>query len=98
MGRASPSAPRFRPFPRGKPRRLNAIIPAAMDVSIEKRTSPLQVRVGPLLLKNPLISASGTFGYGEEMEGFLDPGVYGAIVGKSISLESRKGNPLPRIA
>src|SRR5688572_24488532 len=69
-----------------------------MDVSIEKGTSPLQVSVGPLLLKNPLVSASGTFGYGEEMEGFLDPGVYGAIIGKSISLEPRKGNPLPRIA
>jgi dihydroorotate dehydrogenase (NAD+) catalytic subunit len=56
------------------------------------------VRVGPLVLKNPLLSASGTFGYGEEMEGFLDPGVYGAIVGKSISREPRRGNPIPRIA
>ena len=98
MEEARPSAPRFRPILRRKPPRLNAIIPAAMDVSIEKGTSPLHVRVGPLLLKNPLVSASGTFGYGEEMEGFLDPGVYGAIIGKSISLEPRKGNPLPRIA
>jgi dihydroorotate dehydrogenase (NAD+) catalytic subunit len=44
------------------------------------------------------MAASGTFGYGEEMEGFLDPGVYGAIVGKSISLAPRRGNPLPRVA
>jgi len=58
----------------------------------------LQVTLGPLVLKNPLLSASGTFGYGEEMEGFLDPGVYGGIVGKSISREPRRGNPLPRIA
>jgi dihydroorotate dehydrogenase (NAD+) catalytic subunit len=58
----------------------------------------LEVRLGSLVLKNPLLSASGTFGYGEEMEGFLDPGVYGAIIGKSISREPRKGNPLPRIA
>jgi dihydroorotate dehydrogenase (NAD+) catalytic subunit len=56
------------------------------------------VRLGPLVLKNPLLSASGTFGYGEEMEGFLDPGLYGGIVGKSISREPRRGNPLPRIA
>jgi dihydroorotate dehydrogenase (NAD+) catalytic subunit len=61
-------------------------------------TARLEVTLGPLRLKNPLLSASGTFGYGEEMEGFLDPGVYGGIVGKSISREPRRGNPLPRIA
>ena len=59
---------------------------------------PLEVRIGPLTLRNPLLSASGTFGYGEEIEGFVDPGVYGGIIGKSISLEPRQGNPLPRIA
>jgi dihydroorotate dehydrogenase (NAD+) catalytic subunit len=69
-----------------------------LNVETPRRSPTLQVQVGPLVLKNPLFSASGTFGYGEEMEGFLDPGVYGAIVGKSISLEPRKGNPLPRIA
>jgi len=57
----------------------------------------LQVCLGPLVLKNPILCASGTFGYGEEMEGFVDPGLYGAIVGKSISLHPRKGNPLPRV-
>jgi dihydroorotate dehydrogenase (NAD+) catalytic subunit len=86
------------PFAGGNRRSFNAIIPAAMDVSIARGTSPLQVKVGPLVLKNPLLSASGTFGYGEEMEGFVDPGVYGAIIGKSISREPRMGNPLPRIA
>ena len=60
--------------------------------------SPLQVQLGPLTLANPLMAASGTFGYGEEMEGFLDPGTYGAIVGKSISRAPRQGNPLPRVA
>lgn len=60
--------------------------------------SPLGVSLGPLVLKNPLLSASGTFGYGEEMECFLDPGIYGGIVGKSISCSPRKGNPLPRVA
>jgi dihydroorotate dehydrogenase (NAD+) catalytic subunit len=56
------------------------------------------VRLGPLVLKNPLLSASGCFGYGEEVETLLDPGLYGGIVGKSISLLPRQGNPLPRIA
>lgn len=59
--------------------------------------APLEVRLGPLCLKNPLLSASGTFGYGEEIETFLDPGIYGGIVGKSISALPREGNPLPRI-
>jgi dihydroorotate dehydrogenase (NAD+) catalytic subunit len=58
----------------------------------------MAVRIGPLALKNPLLAASGTFGYGEEMESFLDPGVYGGIIGKSISLRPRRGNPVPRVA
>ena len=56
----------------------------------------LKIRIGSLELKNPVLSASGTFGYGKEVESFVDPSVYGGIVGKSISLEPRKGNPLPR--
>lgn len=58
----------------------------------------LQVDLGGLRLKNPLLSASGCFGYGEEIEAFIDPGVYGGIIGKSISLEPRSGNPTPRLA
>ncbi len=57
----------------------------------------LAVTVGPLRAKNPVFSASGTFGYGEEMEPFLNPGVYGGIIGKSISLKPRGGNPTPRV-
>ncbi len=56
----------------------------------------LKTRLGSLELKNPILSASGTFGYGQEVESFVDPSIYGGIVGKSISLEPRKGNPLPR--
>ncbi len=56
----------------------------------------LKTRIGSLELKNPILSASGTFGYGQEVESFVDPSIYGGIVGKSISLEPRKGNPLPR--
>jgi dihydroorotate dehydrogenase (NAD+) catalytic subunit len=56
----------------------------------------LRSRIGTLALKNPLFSASGTFGYGEEIESFVDPSVYGGIIGKSISVEPRLGNPTPR--
>ncbi|MBI4584230.1 MAG: dihydroorotate dehydrogenase [Planctomycetes bacterium] len=57
----------------------------------------LAVTLGPLRAKNPVFSASGTFGYGEEMEPFLNPGVYGGIIGKSISIKPRGGNPTPRV-
>ncbi len=60
--------------------------------------SDLATTVGSLKLANPLLSASGTFGYGEEIEPFVDPSVYGGIIGKSISVAPRTGNPLPRIA
>lgn len=58
----------------------------------------LGVALGPLRLKNPVLSGSGTFGYGGEVERFFDPGRLGAIVGKSITLEPREGNPAPRMA
>ena len=58
----------------------------------------LSVRLGPLVAKNPIFSASGTFGYGEEIEPLVDPGLYGGIIGKSISLKPRAGNPVPRVA
>ncbi len=57
----------------------------------------MSVRIGNLKLKNPVITASGTFGYGEEYADFLDPSVLGAIVVKGISLEPMPGNPAPRI-
>ena len=58
----------------------------------------LQVTLGPLKLKNPVIAASGTFGYGEEYSGIIPLGSLGAIVTKGLSLEPRKGNPPPRLA
>lgn len=50
-----------------------------------------------LVLKNPVMTASGTFGYGEEYARYMDINRLGAVVVKGISLESRKGNPPPRI-
>ncbi|MBN1421839.1 MAG: dihydroorotate dehydrogenase [Planctomycetes bacterium] len=56
----------------------------------------LRVDVGPLRLSNPLMTASGTCGYGEELLPFTDPAQLGAIVVKSVTLEPRLGNPTPR--
>lgn len=57
----------------------------------------LEVRLGPLSLRNPVMTASGTFGYGQEYSEFVDIGRLGAIVVKGISLEPMAGNPVPRI-
>ncbi len=58
----------------------------------------LQVNIGGLLLKNPVMSASGTFGFGEEYAKYFDINKLGAIVVKGITLEPRQGNKPPRIA
>jgi dihydroorotate dehydrogenase (NAD+) catalytic subunit len=51
-----------------------------------------------LLLKNPVMTASGTFGYGTEYADFVDVQRLGAIVCKGTTLEPREGNPQPRLA
>jgi len=57
----------------------------------------VSVDIGRLHLKNPVMPASGTFGYGEEYSEYLDINRLGAIVVKGISLHPRHGNPPPRI-
>jgi dihydroorotate dehydrogenase (NAD+) catalytic subunit len=57
----------------------------------------LSVQVGPLSLKNPVLTASGTFGYGREFASLMDPNLLGGIVVKGISLKPMAGNPPPRI-
>lgn len=57
----------------------------------------LSVQIGALKLKNPVMVASGTFGYGEEYADFYDLGRLGAVVMKGITLNPREGNPPPRI-
>jgi dihydroorotate dehydrogenase (NAD+) catalytic subunit len=57
----------------------------------------LSVDIAGLHLKNPLIAASGTFGYGVEYEGILDLSVLGGLVSKGLYLEARDGCPTPRI-
>jgi dihydroorotate dehydrogenase (NAD+) catalytic subunit len=57
----------------------------------------LAVEVAGIRLKNPLIAASGTFGYGVEYEGLLDLSLLGGIVSKGLYMEPRDGAPPPRI-
>ena len=56
-----------------------------------------QVKIGNLVLKNPVTVASGTAGYGEELSQFMDISSIGAIFTKGLSLNPRKGNPGNRI-
>jgi len=58
----------------------------------------LSVIVGPLKFRNPILLASGTVGYGNEIAQFIDLNKIGGIVTKSLSLKPRKGNPPQRIA
>lgn len=57
----------------------------------------MTVEIAGLKLKNPVMTASGTFGYGLEFEPFFDIGELGAVVVKGLSLKPKAGNPPPRI-
>ncbi len=58
----------------------------------------LNVNIGTLSLKNPVMTASGTFGYGVEFENFIDLGGLGGIIVKGTTLKPREGNDYPRMA
>ncbi|WP_053552337.1 dihydroorotate dehydrogenase [Desulfuromonas soudanensis] len=58
----------------------------------------LAVEIAGIRMKNPVMPASGTFGYGEEYAPYFDLGRLGAIVTKGLSLNPKAGNPTPRIA
>jgi len=57
----------------------------------------MQVNIGGIEIKNPVMTASGTFGYASEFDDLMDLNRLGAIVVKGLSLEPSKGNPPPRI-
>ena len=63
----------------------------------KKITPDLNVTIGKLKLKNPIMTASGTFGYGDEYAEFIDLNKLGAIVVKGLSLKPKTGNPPPRL-
>ena len=58
----------------------------------------LKVSIGELKLKNPVLTASGTFGYGEEFADFIDLTRLGGFIVKGTTLHPREGNPYPRMA
>ena len=57
----------------------------------------MSVDIGGVKLKNPVLVASGTFGFGKEYANFYDLNLLGAIAVKGITLKPRKGNKPPRI-
>jgi dihydroorotate dehydrogenase (NAD+) catalytic subunit len=62
------------------------------------RRPDMSVEIAGIKLRNPVMPASGTFGYGEEYTPFIDMEKIGAIVTKGLSLKPKAGNPTPRIA
>ncbi len=58
----------------------------------------LETRIGGLTLKNPVLTASGTFGYGTEFSEFIDLSRLGGYIIKGTTLNPREGNPYPRMA
>ena len=61
------------------------------------RKPDLSIDFAGIKLKNPVLTASGTFGYGEEFAEFVDLNKLGGVIVKGISLKPIKGNPPPRI-
>ncbi len=65
-------------------------------MSINTTNNPLEINLGSLTLQNPVLTASGTFGYGQEVADFVDLSRLGAIVCKTVTRHPRAGNPSPR--
>jgi dihydroorotate dehydrogenase (NAD+) catalytic subunit len=57
----------------------------------------LSTSLGPLALKNPVLVAAGTFGYGLEFQEFFDLNLLGGLITKTLTLSPRAGNPAPRV-
>ncbi|MBM9536655.1 dihydroorotate dehydrogenase [Desulfobulbus alkaliphilus] len=68
-----------------------------MDTLTTAVPPEMKISLGPLHLANPVMTASGTFGYGAEFSNLVDLQRLGALVVKGISLEPRPGNPPPRV-
>jgi len=58
----------------------------------------LKINIGDLQLKNPVMTASGTFGYGKEYSDFIDLSRIGGVFVKGTTIRERQGNPYPRMA
>ena len=64
---------------------------------MDKQTSCLKIELDGLSLATPVLPASGTFGYGDELREITDYSKLGAIVTKTLTIKEKKGNPQPRI-
>lgn len=70
-----------------------------MNLESDKHISPsLAVEIAGMKLNNPVMTASGTFGFGEEFADFIDLEKLGGFIVKGTTLEPREGNPYPRMA
>jgi dihydroorotate dehydrogenase (NAD+) catalytic subunit len=58
----------------------------------------LEVKLGDIVLRNPVLVASGAYGYGDDYSAFFDNSVIGGFVTKSVTPRPRRGNPHPRVA
>jgi len=67
------------------------------EKTVQKNPVDMTVKIGGLTLQNPVMTASGTFGYGGEYAPLMEISRLGAMVTKTITLEPRLGNPQPRI-
>lgn len=77
---------------------MNTAGPATSRAPIARGAVDLTVPIGGITLKNPVLTASGTFGYGLEYDDFYDVADLGGICSKGLSLEPRHGNAPERIA
>lgn len=75
-------------------RRADLAVPGAPDLRVD--LAPHNAR--ELILRNPVLAASGTFGYGTEYAGLIDIQALGAIVSKGVTYRRRRGAPMPRVA
>ena len=74
----------------------DTMLPGAPVIPSNLVEISLGVKLGSLVLKNPILTASGTFGYGQEIESFFDLSQLGAIVCKTVTRSPRAGNAPPR--
>ena len=76
-----------------RPAKRSAVAPPAALPAVD-----LRVRIGPLELANPVVTASGTFGYGDEYAHLMDVAALGAVITKTVTVKPRAGNAPQRIA
>ncbi len=79
----------------GSAQRNGRLLPGNLKITM---ALDLSTTLHRLNLKNPVLTASGTYGYGVEFMDFYDPSVLGGIVVKATTAEAREGNPYPRMA